>query len=173
MEADYMPKPQLLSQMREAYAEIELLLASLSPAQMTGPSVYDQLTVKDVLAHLASWLRLEADWLETSLRGEPVQRFAPGYEEDGVNSEANMHRLNEHLYEEHKDRPLEAVLGDFHAAYRRLVAIVESMPEADLNDPQRFAWWSHGPIWRSIAANSYEHFQEHAELIRTGLGKPL
>lgn len=48
-------KQELPHRIRERHAEMEELLSSLSPAQMTAPVLDDGWSVKDSRAHLAAW----------------------------------------------------------------------------------------------------------------------
>lgn len=161
---------KLLAEMQMAKAEIDGLVGGLDDATMEGPLMYGDLTIKDVLAHLACWVDLEANWLEGSIKGEPVVRFAPGFElGDDVDHRALVDAINERAYQENKDKPVLEVRSGFHAAHDRLVLIVGGMSERDLLDPERFDWLRGEPIWTSIAENTYEHYHEHADLIRQGL----
>ena len=165
-----MDKAQVLREIAGAHAEMERLLAPLSEEQMTRPGVYGDLSVKDVLAHIAAWERLDAGWIAASFRGETPVRFAPGFELGSGDDEV-LNRLNEHIFQKHKDKPLPEVLDDFRAAHARMLETVSAMSESDLTDPHRFDWWDGEPIWTSIADNSYEHEREHIELIREWLKK--
>ena len=104
-------------------------------------------------------------WLDGSL---PV-RFAPGYEIGVGDAIAVMDRLNADIFAKNKDKPLKVVLTELRAAHQTLVALVESLSEAGLNDPDRFAWWPGRPIWENVAGNTYERYAEHTEDIRTWL----
>ena len=51
-------------------------------------------------------------------------------------------------------------------AYEMLLAQVQGLSEADLTEPHRFAWTEGGTtLVTYVAANSYEHYHEHAEQI--------
>jgi hypothetical protein len=64
---------------------------------------------------------------------------------------------------------LERVLADFHRSYESALARVEALTEEDLVDPQRFAWRKGDPLWHMVAANMWEHYQEHRESIEKWL----
>jgi hypothetical protein len=163
-------KAIILEAMNQSFDELEALLATLDPEQMTRPGVYDDLSVKDILAHIAAWERLEISWIETSLCGEvaPVI-YAPGFEVGDGDTWQTIDRLNQHIYEEHRDRPLDLVLIDLRVVHIHMVELVNALPEDDLIEPNRFDWRGGEPLWQSIAANSYEHYREHIELIQSWL----
>lgn len=161
-----MNKDQLLAQMAAGYEELDGLLAALDEEHMTRPGVYDGMSIKDIVAHLASWARLAIEWIGASLCGDRPVPFAPGFEADDENFDVVVDRLNVHLYEQNRERPLKEVLTDFRAAHVHMAQLVQAMAERDLADPQRFDWSWGLPAWRIIAANNYEHYQEHMQLIR-------
>jgi hypothetical protein len=166
-----MEKDRLLQLMAQEHARMEQLLATLSEEQMTRPRVYDELSAKDVLAHIAAWGRMQADWIGRSMRGEQVVRYSPDFRltGDDARDEQVMDSLNEKVFRENKDKPLPEVLADFRAAHSELVQTVLGMSDEELNDPNRFEWWPGDPVWHNIAGNSYEHYKEHRELIEDWL----
>jgi hypothetical protein len=164
-----MDKPRLLGLMEQEYATLEAVLAVLDSPQVTQPGVYGDLSVKDVLAHIATWQRMEVGWLQTSLRGEPVVRYAPGYELSNDDGDAVTDRFNAQIFEENRDKPFATVLADLRTSHTDLLALVQTLSDDDLQSPQRFDWWDGEPIWTSIAGNSYEHVREHRELIESWL----
>lgn len=173
-----MDKTDLLARMQAAHVQLEELLSGLTDGQESTPGVYgesSEMTVKDVLAHIAAWERMEAGWLRASLLGRPVARFtsefeiSPDAQSDG-HDEA-MHALNAHIYEENKDRSFDEVLSSYRAAYGDLLSVVHSMSDATLNNPNEFDWWPGEPIWQSIEGNSYSHIEEHVALIHKWLAE--
>jgi hypothetical protein len=55
------------------------------------------------------------------------------------------------------------------AVHSEVIAALGRMPEADLFDGSRFAWRQGDPIWHMIAANTWWHYREHREQIRSWL----
>jgi hypothetical protein len=174
---EFMEKDRLLPQMREGYDGLMALVNSLDESQLTGPIVYGELTGKDVLAHIAAWANMAAGWIEGSLRGEKPVRFAPGYElvPGETDYDPVINALNQHIYEQHKDLSLDQVRDQLARADSRLRTVTERLSDDDLNDPTRFEWRRGGPVWPTIAANSYWHYAEHAqglsEMFGTGAAK--
>jgi hypothetical protein len=163
-------KAQLLEKMAHGHAAMDKLLSSMDERQMLQPGVYGEMSVKDVLAHIAAWEGMEAGWIRASLNGEQVLRFAPGFVLGEGDDNAAMDGLNEQIFKQNKNKTLVQVLSDLQAAQRQLTETVEALLEGDLTDIHRFDWWDGEPIWTSIAGNSYEHYQEHIELIQDWLG---
>jgi hypothetical protein len=75
-----MDQAELLKLIAESHDQMERLLASMDERQLTQPGVYDNLSVKDILAHLSAWERLADDWIGTGLCGERPVVYTPGFE---------------------------------------------------------------------------------------------
>lgn len=154
-------KAVLLDKIQAGYTQLESILAPLSAAQMTMPTVNGTWSVKDNLAHLTVW----QDYLLAQLEGirtntQPPAFFVPDLSTDD--------EINEHVYQENKNRPLEDVLAAFRASYQRVLAAVSAMSAGALNTPA--PWGTSGnPIWGLIAGNTYEHCEEHGGNIRRWL----
>jgi hypothetical protein len=96
-------------------------------------------SVKDILAHLAEWQRMNLDWYAAGLRGETPEMPAPGY------TWRDLPRLNGMIYRKQSRRSLRAVLDDYRSYHERTVALVRTLTDADLVTLHRFAWT--GPSW--------------------------
>lgn len=153
-----MEKSELVGHMRATRAEFESLLAELTPDQMTQGGVAGVWSIKDMLAHIAWYQREEAE-----LFGETGANASPLWD-------LPQEPRNEMLFQQNRDRPLEAVLAEFRHAFEKLLHAAERLSEADLNVPGRFPGTSvERPPWRAIAVHSYEHDREHIEMIRMWL----
>jgi hypothetical protein len=77
---------------------------------------------------------------------------------------------NAHIYAQHKDQPLAAVLAEAETSYRDFLAAFETVTDLDLNDPARYA---HMPAdwepWRVFSSNTYEHYRDHTADLRAWL----
>lgn len=165
-----MNKNEFLVELQAAYADLTGLLASLSEAQWLEPNVYEGLSVKDVVAHIAAWESLAVDWVAASRRGTLPVRFAPGYEIDpGIETEPVMDALNEHFFLLHRKETLVSVRANFEDTHQQMTALVEAMPEEELTQPGQFEWRPDKPMWPVLASNSFEHYREHAALIQAWL----
>lgn len=167
--AQPMTKERFLQEMTSEYEALDVLLASLGPDQLAEPGVYDELAVKDVLAHLTAWSRLAVGWVEASERGETPVRFAPGFEANDSNYREVIDRFNAHVLEENRDRHLDDTRANFRAAHGRMMALAQALTNDDLTDSGRFPWLGNRPLWPTLAENGYEHYREHRELIQRWL----
>jgi hypothetical protein len=154
-------KTALLDNIQSGYNQFEALLAPLSEEQMTIPAVNGPWSVKDNIAHLDAWQDYLLNQLQGVIDGEKPPKFMPGLSED---------EINEGFYQQNKDRPLAEVMADFRLSYQRILAAVQSISEEALNAP--FPWRKNGnAAWGLIAGNTYEHYEEHGNIIQRWLGQ--
>ena len=157
-----MNKTDVLETIQSAHTSLEELLAPLSERQLCTATLEGQRSIKDILAHIAAWERLCADSIAELVHGELPS--LPAEDDD---------TRNEQILLENRDRSLHEVQGDFRDAYQQLLrqvgVLFQTLPEEDLNDPHRFPWLEGHSLLAFIAGNSYDHYGEHAEQIRTWL----
>lgn len=163
---EQMDKDQILEKMRTNYAVLEEILGPLDDTQMTTEGIIANWSIKDILAHIAAWHHRLLAWLQAAvLHEEPTI--------SGPDSVEEMDALNAQFYFENKSRPLDEVLTDFRTTYQQITNIVEAMPQDDLTNPDRFAWAKGEPLWKAIAGDTYEHYQEHIKQIEEWLVQSL
>jgi hypothetical protein len=160
--AEQIDKATLLNEVRTNYAALEAILASLDKTQYFTEGVIPGWSLKDILAHIASWQHRLLKWLEAAVRNEEPAISGP-------NNVKEMDALNAQFYQENKALPLDEVLTDFRTTHQHIMDIVQAMPEEDLLNPHRFAWSKGEPLWKSIAGDTYEHYQEHTAQIQEWL----
>jgi hypothetical protein len=157
-------KISVLKEMDTSYAALEEILASLDKTQYFIEGVIPGWSIKDILAHIASWQHRLLRWLDAAVRNvEPAI--------SGPNNVDEMDALNAQFYEENKALPLDEVLTDFRTTHQHIMDIVQAMPTEDLISPHRFSWSNGIPLWQAIAGDTYEHFREHIEQIQEWLVK--
>jgi hypothetical protein len=133
-------KNELLSAIQVEREALDDTLALLSTAQMTKAGVtHGGWSVKDILAHLVEWQRMNLDWYAAGLRGETPAMPAPGF------TLRELPRLNAMIYRKHHRRTLQAVLRDYRVYHKRVVQLIETIPDRDLVTLGRFTWT--GPSW--------------------------
>jgi hypothetical protein len=135
-----LPRNELLKEIQRERTALDETLAPLTPREMTRAGVTrGGWSVKDILAHLVEWQRMNLDWYAAGLRGEKPPIPAPGY------TLRELPRLNQMIYRKHHRRPLQAVIEDYRSYHERVVALIESLSDADLVTLERFSWT--GPSW--------------------------
>jgi hypothetical protein len=156
----YIIKAELLRQIEEGFQAFEALVAPLSAAQMTTPTVNGTWSIKDNLAHLSAWHDYLAGVMRGVVSGEQPPAFVPGAETEDAENEA--------LYLANRDRALDDVRRGFHTSYQDVLAALAAVDEDALNRPAPWST-SENPIWGTVAGNTYDHYEEHGAIIRRWL----
>jgi uncharacterized protein (TIGR03083 family) len=154
-----MSAAELAELIRATSAQMERLLATLSVEQMNRPGAVGVWSVKDVLAHLAYWQRYAGGLLSAAARGA----------QPDLDGDDETERNNASVVSQYYQRPLASVIADWQAAREDLLDQLEQISDADLSDPNRFAWNDGRTLLDRIIGNSYEHEQEHIAQIRDWL----
>ena len=111
----------------------------------------------DLLQHIVVHQERMLAWLEESLQsGHPVE----GQPYDMPEPELNA--LNERILNEGRGRTVGDLLASLDQIHRRVLHFVDSAPDAFLFDAQRWSLRGGEPLWMAVAANTYEHYEEHA-----------
>ena len=97
-----------------------------------------------------------------AFRSEPDEDILPG-------EEWNTDRANAVLFARNLARPLADVLAAFQASYAELLRELETLPVARLDEPGPYG----GSVLELIAGNTYDHYDEHANLLAAAFGISL
>ena len=147
-----MNKDALIDLIHAGRSQWESALAQLTPEQMTAPALFDGWSVKDLVAHVGAWERTAAAVFAALLSGQ-----APDFKIDEIALDA----FNARFFAEHHDQSLGEVMAGEQASYELFLSLVEGASEADLFDPDRFAWMQGAPFAEWVGANTFEHYDEH------------
>jgi hypothetical protein len=162
-----MPRPttkkQLLTEIQKERAALADLLVDLSAEQMTQPGVLGAWSVKDVLAHLIEWEQMVLGWYAAGKKGK-----IPAIPAEGIKW-SELPRLNQQIYEKHRDRSLPDVLKQFVASYRKIFKLAEGLSEKDLFTRGRYAWTGTTTLAAYIIGCTSSHYRWASTGIRKGL----
>lgn len=119
-----LPKAELLQEIGVERRRLDALLDQLTRRQMTqrGATLAGW-SVKDILGHVVGWQQMNLDWYAAGLRGETPEMPAPGL------TWRDIRQLNERIYRQHQRRSLQAVLADYHALHRKMLELIEQVPD--------------------------------------------
>jgi hypothetical protein len=81
----------------------------------------------------------------------------------------DLDEVNREIYNENKEKPLEAVLDAFKRSYQEAFEISQGLSEADLFAVDKFPWRKGDPLWHMVAANTWWHYKDHSEAIQVWL----
>ena len=149
-----------ISTVRATRAELDSVIASLSEQQMLQPGASGEMSVKDILAHIA--------WFEREMIGLLRQRLLAGsdlWNLPGDERNATIFQIN-------RQRSLPDIRQEAEAVFQQLLRELENLDEAALDDPGCFrdmpADWSPRQL---LAENTSEHYQHHLADIQAWLAK--
>jgi hypothetical protein len=152
-----MPRPhtktQLIIESQQEYEALESLLAALTPEQMIQVGALGDWSPKDVLAHLYEWQQMLLRWYAAGLRGETPPIPAEGFKW------SQLPALNQHIYAQYQDWPLEQVLEAFRTSHRKTVELIQGLSEADLTTPGLYPWMNQNMLIAYITANTGSHYR--------------
>lgn len=148
-------KKEILADIRRERLLFEKLLNRLSEMQMLTAGVTGQWSVKDILAHIIAWEKVLLDRMNGVLTGQPL-KYPP------IMNNKDVDLFNEQVFLENRARPLAEVQVEFRATYAELMAELEALGEAFLNNPVPWDWASDDLLlWHIVIANTVDHYQEH------------
>src|SRR5262245_11309016 len=110
---------ELLARIAAGWAVLRQLVAPLSPAQLTAPGPDGGWSVKDHLAHLATWEGM----LIALLRGEPIHA-AFGISHAEYEALESTDALNAVIAAQHKDHSLDEVMRRYEETHGQLVTLI-------------------------------------------------
>ena len=152
-----MDKIELLQKVSLSRVEFEAMIAQFSNEQMLLPILPGNWTVKDVLAHIASWARHTRQVIEAVIDGqEPVYLF----------DESNLNATNQQIYEENHLLSLADVRSQEAESYQALLALIEHLSSDDLDNSSKFAWMKGSPLNVLVEWNTFGHYEEHMPDLR-------
>lgn len=153
-----MRKSELLIALDSSRQQLLAAMDGLSEEQMTAPGMAGDWSVKDLLSHLTAWEAELVTMLAQARQGKkPPFADIPASKTDELNAKWRA---------ETKDRPLDRALADFHGVRKQTIRQIESFSDNELSDPKLYKWLKDSPLWKWIAAETFEHEAEHAEQIR-------
>lgn len=161
-----MSKSTLTDWIAGGHRSFKGMLAELSPEQMLQPGVIGDWSVKDILMHIVVHEQRMLDWLEERLCGSMPEMPQP-YDMQ----EEELALLNRQIHLENVDTPLDDALHQLDRLNEQALGAVMRAAEADLIDTTRFRLKNGEPLWQAVAANTYEHYEEHSRDIRAWLEK--
>jgi hypothetical protein len=146
-----MDRRQLLQRLDTAWAAFQDSYAGLSDDELVEPGVTGDWSVRDLIAHVTWWEEEALTHLPHILDGGRPPRYSVAY--GGIDA------FNAQMTERQSGRSLEEVLQQQADTHRRLVEYVESVPEEAFVRETRFR--------RRLRLDSYRHYPEHTEAIRS------
>ena len=148
-----MNKTELLDTLSETRFAFDQALTEVDPDQLTTPGVVGGWSVKDIIAHVTWGVIETVGMLEAKgLMGSELWRLPE-------------EQRNAAVYEQNCARSLSDVMAESQQAHKKLVDVIEEIPEQDLLHADWFAGLPGGewPPWRVIQVNVSDHYVHHTK----------
>jgi hypothetical protein len=152
----------LLARIAEGWVVLHQRIAPLSPAQLTTPGPEGGWSVKDHLAHLATWEGM----LVALLEGKPIHT-AFGIDHAEYDALESTDALNAVIAEQHKDRSLDEAMQRSEETHAQVVAKISALSDEDLLKPLTHFQPDdpdgpdERPVLVKIIGDTYGHYAEH------------
>jgi len=143
-------RSQLLKRLDKAWEAFRESYAGLSNAELVEPGVSGAWSVRDIIAHVTWWEEEALTHLPLIVAGGRPPRYSVTY--GGIDA------FNAKMTEERKDLLLVEVLRRQEDVHRRLIALIESAPDDQVNGETRFR--------RRLRLDTYGHYPKHERAIR-------
>ena len=158
-------KDHILAALSEQFERWEALLAGLDPTQITNPNLPGGWSIKDVVAHLMAWQGRSVARVEAARAGgEPqMPAWLPGVDPEDY---ANTEPVNSWVYAAYRDTPWPEVYRLWREGFQRFLAAGAAIPERDLLDSSAYPWLD-GYSLADVFLGSYDHHQEHLEMLKS------
>jgi hypothetical protein len=150
-----MNREQLLARLDAAWTVLGESYAGLSEAEMTAPGVVGDWSVKDILAHIATWEEEALKYLPVIIAGGKPPRYASYGGIDAFN--ARMTETKRHL-------SLVTVQQQLEETHSQLITYLRQVPDEQFTTETRFR--------HRLRLDTYSHYPLHASLIRSWREQP-
>lgn len=153
-----MTKDELITSIEESRIQFLALIDSFEEEQILSKRLPGDRSIKDILMHLIMWEgQLITLLWQASMGKRPTTAH---FDRIGVDA------INQQWLELMQDRPLEAILEDFHDIREQTIRRIETFSTEDLNNPKKYPWLKSSPLLEWIKNDTSEHEKEHATEIR-------
>ena len=134
------------------------LLAELPDEALQQPEAVGDWSVADVLAHLVNWEAELVTALNRIDQGRKPGRFLEALEDRDAYNAAR--------YDEMKGRELDRIFDDLQGVRVQLEEWLETFGDDDLQKPGRVPGAGKTPLWKLIAAATFEHEAGHLDALQ-------
>jgi len=144
------------------------LAAEVGPDRYAEPGPMGEWSFGDMAGHLLGWRNRTLARLEAFSRGAPDPPNPWPAELDAALDDDDS--INAWIHDHHADRSPAQLVGDYDASYDRLVAVLETMSDDKLTDPDAIAWVDTALV--DVDFTDHLH-DEHVPSVRAWLEAPL
>jgi hypothetical protein len=155
-----MKRDEAIQQLRAGRKELQETILGLTEEDFLRPKAIDKWTLKDMLAHVASWDEEIVRVLQTfTMPGESQYTY--------VIADRNGFAVwNEEQVGSRRERTFSETMSEYEIARRDLIQVVEGLTDAVLNR-SRMTSWGKPATGFALIMTQVEHDREHAEQVRS------
>jgi hypothetical protein len=143
-------RQKLLVRLDRAWGAFKDSYTGLSDPELLDPGVTGAWSVRDIIAHVTTWEEEALKHLPVVLEGKRPPRYSVIH--GGIDT------FNAKTTEQKKSLSLPEVFRSQEDIHRRLIELVEAVPEDQLGGDTRFR--------RRLRLDTYGHYPQHADAIR-------
>lgn len=155
-----MKRDEAIQQLRAGRKELQETIHGLTEEDFLRPKAIDKWTLKDLLAHIASWDEEMVRVLQTfTLPGESIYTYA-------IADRNGFAVWNEEQITARRERTMPEIMSEFEIARRDLIQVVEGLTDAVLNR-SRMTSWGKAATGFELIMTQVDHDREHAEQVRS------
>lgn len=158
MDVESIKKQDLIAKIIQTRGELEDLIQSIPEEKMEQP-LTEGWSVKDILSHIIAWENNMVGWVGLTLAGGAPENFP--------DSNQKVDALNEFQFQRDKGKALKEVLEEFPVSYKQALNTAQGLSEEFLNEVNSIDWRQGIPIWYLVASNTYWHYEDHFETLRS------
>jgi hypothetical protein len=147
-------RAQLLNRVDRAWVSFQESYAGLPEPELLRSGVTGRWSVRDIIAHVTWWEEEALTHLPLLLAGERPPRYSVRY--GGIDA------FNAWMTERKKGLALADVLREQDQTHRRLIELIERVPEDQIRPEARWR--------RRLWLDTYGHYPNHAAAIRKWRG---
>jgi len=106
-----------------------------------------------VLAHLIEWEQMVIKWYETGAKGK-----VPAVPSEEYNW-GKLPQLNHTIYLKHRDRSLADIQKEFKSSYKKIMKVIESIPEKELFTRRQYPWTNNNLLAAYFVSATSSHYR--------------
>ena len=128
----------------------------LAEDRFLEPNVEEDWSLKDIIAHVASWESWMCKNLATAVSGDTPT--IPQSDDD-------IDRMNAEFTAENGAKPLTQVMAEFAENETKIEAAITAVSAEALLENDYYDWRNGRALWVMVGANTFWHYREHTEFI--------
>lgn len=164
-----MTADEVRARIRGKRQELVELIGTIPAEELAAPGPDGGWAIKDHLVHVGAW----EHWLLALFEGRDKLE-AMGAKGAGK----TIDEVNAAVYEVHSNYSVEQALAYFNEAHDQLMAVLDAQSTEDFERPYRTFFdgpqggSNEQPVLVAVAANTYDHYEEHMGWLREMRAKP-